>query len=173
MDHVLIYRQPEVAADGPGRRLGWIGRANQLAHQRDCPRPFPDGRDDWPGMDVGEQAVVERLALVFGVERPGLRLVHVEPLFRDHPEARILQALQDAPGQAAPDRVRFEHDEGVRPDTSAEALSRLRPAFKTDGGSVTAGNSPGVNDGAAALVVMAAEKARELGVAPMARIELV
>ena len=68
------------------------------------------------------------------------------------------------------DPIRFEHDEGVRPDTSAEALSRLRPAFKTDGGSVTAGNSPGVNDGAAALVVMAAEKARELGVAPMARI---
>ena len=68
------------------------------------------------------------------------------------------------------DPIRFEHDEAVRPDTSAEALSRLRPAFKTDGGSVTAGNSPGVNDGAAALVVMAAEKARELGVTPMARI---
>ncbi|HIE94764.1 MAG TPA: acetyl-CoA C-acetyltransferase, partial [Acidobacteria bacterium] len=66
--------------------------------------------------------------------------------------------------------IRFEHDEGVRPDTSAEALSRLRPAFKPDGGSVTAGNSPGVNDGASALVIMAAEKARELGVTPMARI---
>ncbi len=68
------------------------------------------------------------------------------------------------------DPIRFEHDEGVRPDTSAEALSRLRPAFKPDGGSVTAGNSPGVNDGASALVIMAAEKARELGVTPMARI---
>ena len=68
------------------------------------------------------------------------------------------------------DPIRFEHDEGVRPDTSAEALSRLRPAFKKDGGTVTAGNAPGVNDGAAALVVMAAEKAQELGVTPMARI---
>ena len=68
------------------------------------------------------------------------------------------------------DPVRLEYDESVRPDTSAEALGRLRPAFKKEGGSVTAGNAPGVNDGAAAVVVMAAEKAEELGVAPMARI---
>ena len=68
------------------------------------------------------------------------------------------------------DPIRLEYDESVRPDTSAEALGRLRPAFKKDGGSVTAGNAPGVNDGAAAVVVMAADKAEELGVAPMARI---
>ena len=65
---------------------------------------------------------------------------------------------------------RLEYDESVRPDTSAEALGRLRPAFKKDGGSVTAGNAPGVNDGAAAVIVMAADKAKELGVAPMARV---
>ena len=58
----------------------------------------------------------------------------------------------------------------MRPDTSTEALGRLRPAFKKEGGSVTAGNAPGVNDGAAAVVVMAAEKAQELGIAPMASI---
>ncbi len=68
------------------------------------------------------------------------------------------------------DPIRLEHDESVRPDTSAEALGKLRPAFKKDGGSVTAGNAPGVNDGAAAVVVMAADKAQELGVTPMARI---
>jgi len=68
------------------------------------------------------------------------------------------------------DPIRLEHDESVRPDTSAEALGRLRPAFKKEGGSVTAGNAPGVNDGAAAVVVMAADKAKELGVAPMARV---
>ena len=66
--------------------------------------------------------------------------------------------------------TRLEYDESVRPDTSAEALGRLRPAFKKDGGSVTAGNAPGVNDGAAAVIVMAADKAKELGVAPMARV---
>ena len=65
--------------------------------------------------------------------------------------------------------LRFAHDEAVRADTSVETLAGLRPAFKKDG-SVTAGNAPGVNDGAAALVVMAAGKAASLGLEPMARI---
>ena len=67
------------------------------------------------------------------------------------------------------DPIRLEYDESVRPDTSADALSKLRPAFKKDG-TVTAGNAPGVNDGAAAVVVMAAEKAAALNLTPMARI---
>jgi acetyl-CoA C-acetyltransferase len=62
-----------------------------------------------------------------------------------------------------------DRDEAIREDTTAEALAGLKPAFKKDG-TVTAGNSPGVNDGAAALVVMSADKARALGVTPMARI---
>jgi acetyl-CoA C-acetyltransferase len=64
----------------------------------------------------------------------------------------------------------FETDESVREDTSLEALSKLRPAFKKEGGSVTAGNAPGVNDGASALVVTSLERARSLNVEPMARI---
>jgi acetyl-CoA acetyltransferase family protein len=61
------------------------------------------------------------------------------------------------------------HDEGPRRDTSLEALARLSPVFK-EGGTVTAGNAPGVNDGAAALVVCSAERAGKLGRAPLARI---
>jgi acetyl-CoA C-acetyltransferase len=64
----------------------------------------------------------------------------------------------------------FETDEHPRPNTTLEALAALRPAFKKDG-TVTAGNASGINDGAAALVVMSAEKARALGLEPMARIE--
>lgn len=60
-------------------------------------------------------------------------------------------------------------DEGPREDTSIEALARLKPAFKPEG-TVTAGNAPGVNDGAAALVVTSSEVARRLGRKPMARI---
>jgi len=63
----------------------------------------------------------------------------------------------------------INRDESVRPETNAEALAALRPAFKSDG-TVTAGNAPPVNDGAAALVVMSARRAHEVGVAPMARI---
>lgn len=66
--------------------------------------------------------------------------------------------------------VEFKMDESVRPDASIEALSRLRPAFK-QGGTVTAGNAPGVNDAAAAVVLMSAEHARKLGLTPMATIK--
>jgi acetyl-CoA C-acetyltransferase len=63
----------------------------------------------------------------------------------------------------------FDTDEGPRRDTTLEALARLRPAFKKDG-IVTAGNSPGITDGAAAAVVMSRGAAEELGLKPMARI---
>jgi len=63
----------------------------------------------------------------------------------------------------------FEVDEYVRMDASLEALAKLKGAFKKDG-SVTAGNASGINDAAAAVVVMSAEKAEELGIKPMARI---
>jgi len=68
------------------------------------------------------------------------------------------------------DPLIFDTDEGPRRDTSLEALSRLRPAFQKDGGTVTAGNASGITDGAAALVVMSRRKANELGVPVMARI---
>ncbi|MBM3780674.1 MAG: acetyl-CoA C-acetyltransferase [Acidobacteria bacterium] len=67
------------------------------------------------------------------------------------------------------DPVLFGHDESVRPDTSAESLRTLKPAFRKDG-TVTAGNAPPVNDGAAALVVMNASRAGALGLTPLARI---
>jgi acetyl-CoA C-acetyltransferase len=63
----------------------------------------------------------------------------------------------------------FSVDESPREDTTLEALARLKPAFKQDG-TVTAGNAPGVNDGAAALVVASADTAKELGRKPIARI---
>jgi acetyl-CoA C-acetyltransferase len=64
----------------------------------------------------------------------------------------------------------FARDEHPRPGTTAETLAGLRPAFKKDGGTVTAGNASGINDGAAATVVMSAAKARELGLKPLAKI---
>jgi acetyl-CoA C-acetyltransferase len=63
----------------------------------------------------------------------------------------------------------FDSDESVREDASIEALRALKPAFKKDG-TVTAGNAPGVNDGAAAVVVMSAANAKALGLKPLARI---
>ena len=65
----------------------------------------------------------------------------------------------------------IDTDEGPRRETTLEALARLRPAFKPDGGTVTAGNAPSVNDGGAAVVVASSERAKELGKQPMFEIE--
>ena len=62
-----------------------------------------------------------------------------------------------------------DRDEPIRPDTTVEALSKLKPAFRTSG-TVTAGNAPGVNDGASALVVASDARAKALGLTPLARI---
>jgi len=67
------------------------------------------------------------------------------------------------------DPVLVGRDEHPRADTSAEALARLRPAFR-EGGTVTAGNASGINDGAAAVLLVEAQRARELGLRPMARV---
>jgi 3-oxoadipyl-CoA thiolase len=61
-------------------------------------------------------------------------------------------------------------DEHPRADTTAEALAKLRPAFRPDGGTVTAGNSSGINDGASAVLLVEAERGRALGLRPMARV---
>jgi 3-oxoadipyl-CoA thiolase len=68
------------------------------------------------------------------------------------------------------DPVVVDTDERPRRDTSLESLARLRPAFKKEGGTVTAGNSSGLNDGAAALLIVSEEKASELGLKPLARV---
>jgi acetyl-CoA C-acetyltransferase len=74
----------------------------------------------------------------------------------------------EAPRKKGPPLV-IDRDEPIREDTSAESLATLKPAFTSDG-TVTAGNAPGVNDAAAALVVMSADKARALGLTPLVRI---
>jgi acetyl-CoA C-acetyltransferase len=83
-------------------------------------------------------------------------------------KAEILPIEIPAKKKGAPGTV-FDTDESVREDASIEALRALKPAFKKDG-TVTAGNAPGVNDGAVAVVVMSAANAKALGLKPLARI---
>ena len=71
--------------------------------------------------------------------------------------------------QAKGSPVRIDRDETIRPDTTVDVLANLKPAFRKEG-LVTAGNAPGVNDGAAAVVVMSEERASALGMKPMAHI---
>ena len=80
---------------------------------------------------------------------------------------RFKDEIVPVPVKVKKETVMFDKDEGPRPGTTAESLAKLKPAFKKDG-IVTAGNSSGINDGAAAIVVVSEEKAKELGVKPMA-----
>ncbi|MDH3205005.1 MAG: thiolase family protein [Gemmatimonadota bacterium] len=83
---------------------------------------------------------------------------------------RFLDELAPVPvPQRKGDPILVAADEHPRPDTTAESLARLRPVFKKDG-TVTAGNSSGINDGAAALLVVSSESGRELGLEPIARV---
>ncbi len=78
-------------------------------------------------------------------------------------------AVEIPPKKKGGEPILFDTDEGPREDTTPEALRKLKPAFKKDG-TVTAGNAPSTNDGAAAVVVTSTAKAQELGARPMARI---
>ena len=83
-------------------------------------------------------------------------------------EGRFDDEIVPVPVKVKKQIVEFKKDEGPRPGTTPEVLAKLRCCSGKDGGNVTAGNASGINDGAAAIVVMSEEKAKELGVKPMA-----
>lgn len=97
---------------------------------------------------------------------------------RSHQRAAAAHAAGDFAREIIPvwgrnetgDRIRVDVDQCVRPDTSAEALAALKPAFVPEFGTVTAGNSSPLNDGAAGLLVMSDEKAKSLGLTPLVRV---
>jgi acetyl-CoA acyltransferase len=89
-----------------------------------------------------------------------------------HSTGRFRNEIVPSLGRDADGRKRMiEADQCVRADTSLEALGKLKPAFNPDGGSVTAGNSSPLNVGSAAVLLMSEERARELGLKPMARVK--
>jgi acetyl-CoA C-acetyltransferase len=83
-------------------------------------------------------------------------------------EHKFDDEIVPVPVKVKKETVEFKVDEGPRPGTTAESLAKLRCCSGKEGGLITAGNSSGINDGAAAIVVMSEEKAKELGVTPMA-----
>jgi 3-oxoadipyl-CoA thiolase len=121
---------------------------------------------------MGETA--ENVAERWGVSRER------QDAFALESHTRAVAAIEDGrfDGQLVPieapqrkgDPLVVTRDEHPRADTTLEALAKLRPAFAADGGSVTAGNASGINDGASAVLLVEADRARELGLAPMARV---
>src|SRR5947207_12084644 len=142
-------------------------------------RAFPRGnRTEWD-TTLGWRFPNPRMEAMFPLESMGETGENVAERWsvgREEQDAFALEsqrrwAAADAAGRFAEELVAVEdvvRDEHPRPDTDAGKLAALKPAFR-QGGSVTAGNSSGINDGAAALVIASAERAADLGVAPLAR----
>jgi acetyl-CoA acyltransferase len=131
--------------------------------------------EERPGAYLSMGLTAERLAKHYGIGREESDAF----AFASHQKALAAQAAGKFDQEIVPVRVAFttpekrteidfKSDEGPRADTSAEALAKLKPAFHA-AGTVTAGNSSQMSDGAAAAVVMSEERAKALGLAPMAR----
>jgi acetyl-CoA acyltransferase len=138
--------------------------------------PNPTLMDIYPDSYLGMGLTAEAVAKQYGIDRQksdAFALAsHQKALaaiaagkFKDE-VVPLTVSVPNGGGQAR--TVTFAVDEGPRPDTSAEGLAKLKPAFAA-GGLVTAGNASQTSDGAAAVVVMSAERAKELGVRPLAR----
>ncbi len=158
-----MSRAPHVAYLREGQRLGDLAARDTL---------ISDGL--WCALtDQHMGGTAEVVAERFGVSREDQDAFAAESqrlaglaMERDHFREQIVPV---AVPQRRGDPVVIGHDEHPRPGTTAEALADLRPAFR-EGGTVTAGNASGINDGAAAMVVLSEERADALGVRPMARI---
>jgi len=136
-------------------------RGNQVVYDTTLGWRFPNPRHEamFPLESMGETG--ENVAERYGVSR------EEQDAFALRSQERWTEAQRS--GRFADELVPVDGvtvDEHPRPDTSAEALAGLKPAFRA-GGTVTAGNSSGINDGAAALVIASEERARELGVEPL------
>ncbi len=142
--------------------------------------PDPDIAGTWPGVLLSMGLTAEEVADEYAVDRDAqdawaLRS-HVRAAaaqdagrFRDEIVPVSMRQTRIVDGRPAVEESRFEADEGIRRDTDAARLASLKPAFRT-GGSVTAGNSSQMSDGAAALVVMSGERAAALGLTPLGRL---
>jgi 3-oxoadipyl-CoA thiolase len=129
----------------------------------------PKLNDRYPTISLGETA--ERVAQEWSVSREDQDAFALASQQRAAAAAKV-HAEEIVPvriPQRTGDPVVVDRDEHPRPETNAASLARLKPAFSRDG-SVTAGNASGINDGAAALLVVEAERARALGLTPYARI---
>ena len=141
-------------------------------------RPFPRGNQTVWDTTLGWRFPNPRLEEMFPLESMGETGENVAERWnvsREEQDAFALRSQQR--WAAAAEGGRFddelvsvngvERDEHPRPDTNVDKLRALKPAFRANGGTVTAGNSSGINDGAAALVIASEEKATELGVEPL------
>ncbi|UCF57558.1 MAG: thiolase family protein, partial [Deltaproteobacteria bacterium] len=129
----------------------------------------------WEGLYAGGSEIMgmtaENIAEKYGItreEQDEVALRSHNNVERATKEGRFKDEIIPVKVKKKKQEVIFDKDEHFRPDLTMEQLTKLPPVFK-EGGTVTAGNSSGINDGAAAVLIMSMEKAKDLGIKPMAR----
>ena len=153
---------------------GGVESMSMVAMGGNKPIAYPGLMDDFPNAYAGMGTTAEVVARRFNITRE----MQDEFAYHSHMKASKAVASGKFADEIVPLEVRvrdngswreltFDTDEGPRPDTTIEGLAKLRPVFDPKG-TVTAGNASQINDGAAAVVVMSLEKARELGLEPIA-----
>jgi acetyl-CoA acyltransferase len=154
--------QTEVAVAGGAESMSLIPMGGHKIS------PNPGLLDRYPDSYLGMGITAELVAKKFGITREKADAFSLE----SHRKAIAAIEAGRFKGEIVPVKVGggvFDTDEGPRKDTTAEALAKLRPAFATDG-IVTAGNSSQMSDGAAAAVLVSADRAKALGLTPLARL---
>ena len=162
----LVAGQYDVVVAGGVESMSRVPMGSSLTGGNPFPQPFLDRYDGvFPNQGVGAEMIAER----WGLSRTQLD----EYSAASHEKAAAARAEGRFAGQIAPvtlpDGTVVEHDEGIREGTTVEKLAGLKTAFKPDG-VITAGNSSQISDGSAALLMTTSDKARELGLAPIARV---
>ena len=162
----LIAGHYDVVVAGGVESMSRVPMGSSLAGANPFPQPFLDRYDGaFPNQGIGAEMIAER----WGFSRTQLDEYSVG----SHEKAAAARAEGRFAGQIAPvtlpDGTVVEQDEGIRDGTTVEKLAGLTAAFKPDG-VITAGNSSQISDGSAALLMTTSEKARELGLTPIARV---
>src|SRR5919199_6901394 len=156
---------PEALIVAAGRSP--IGQANPMEARN--PRLLPGNPEGFPDIYITMGETAENVAEREGVTREDM------DLFATRSQQRAVQSQQDGFFEREivpvplPNGQVMTRDDGPRPNTTVEVLATLKPAFREDG-RVTAGNACPLNDGAAAAIIVSDEKARQLGLKPIARI---
>ena len=162
----LVAGQYDVVVAGGVESMSRVPMGSSLVGANPFPQPFLDRYDGaFPNQGVGAEMIAER----WGFSRTQLDEYSVA----SHEKAAAARAEGRFAGQIAPvtlpDGAAVEHDEGIREGTTVEKLAGLKTAFRPDG-VVTAGNASQISDGSAALLMTTSERARELGLTPIARV---
>jgi acetyl-CoA acyltransferase len=163
----LVSGQYDVVVAGGVESMSRVPLGSSIGEANPFPPSFLERYDGvFPNQGVGAEMIAER----WGFDRTRVDEFSVashEKAEAARSEGRF--AAQIAP-VTLPDGTVVEHDEGIRPGTTVEKLAGLKTVFKPEGGVITAGNSSQISDGSAALLMTTSEKARELGLTPIARV---